>query len=513
MLDDFSPKRQHRARDAGFAPCASALRCLKFALALAFAAWCCIVACHIAPLWAEHAAPVEVVSSAVAPQPAVPALAPVETSPPPGRLSTRLRAAATVAPAPPPFEETDESYHIVFSTGCSEFQDWQSIGVYSSAETVGQRGIITRIASGCSEQQRFALTRAMAHLPKRCRIHFAPNTDVKDHAGRFYKYANKPLGMMHWLMNAQPRIPPRATVALIDPDFFFLMPLWHDSFETNVQYITTGAAKKTPMPRDRKSGKVRVGEGSMIAQRYGIGGKPWTLAPGRNGQKTWAIKEYFTSIGRPRSPALASDLIGDESRAGEFYSIGAPYIALASDWLPISTNWTALMYMAVERNFGNLAEMYAMVLAVADYGIRPAMVDSLMVSNVDAGGEGWPWVDTLPMDRGCDPTILTEEFPLPTFLHYCQGYKHPGIMPNPGFLFSKYSVPDVILECPAENEGNQKEKRKGNGKMMLDEKGFLPEPDIHSVASTKRDLRNIFAHCLATRGTNQAVRDYRSWFC
>lgn len=26
-------------------------------------------------------------------------------------------------------EPLDESYHIVFSTGCSEFQDWQSIGV------------------------------------------------------------------------------------------------------------------------------------------------------------------------------------------------------------------------------------------------------------------------------------------------------------------------------------------------------------------------------------------------
>jgi hypothetical protein len=36
----------------------------------------------------------------------------------------------------------------------------------------------------------------------------------------------------------------------------------------------------------------------------------------------------------------------------------------------------------VERNFGNLAEMYAMVIAVADLGIRPARVDNLMVSNV-----------------------------------------------------------------------------------------------------------------------------------
>lgn len=107
-----------------------------------------------------------------------------------------------------PFEETDDSYHIVFSTGCSEFQDWQSIGVYSSAKAVGQRGIITRIASGCTKEQEAALTHAMSHMPMptKWRIHFAPNTDVKDHNGHFYKYANKPLGMMHWLMHAEPKV-------------------------------------------------------------------------------------------------------------------------------------------------------------------------------------------------------------------------------------------------------------------------------------------------------------------
>ena len=68
-----------------------------------------------------------------------------------------------------------------------------------------------------------------------------------------------------------------------------------------------------------------------------------------------------------------------------------------------------------------------MVIAVADYGIRPVMIDNLMVSNVGAGGEGWPWVDKLPMDRGCDPSILTDpDFELPSFLHYCQRYEAVG---------------------------------------------------------------------------------------
>jgi hypothetical protein len=172
---------------------------------------------------------------------------------------------------------------------------------------------------------------------------------VKDHAGRFYKYANKPLGMMHWLLHAEEPVPPTATVALIDPDMFFLRPLWHDSFDAPAKYFASGGARKTPMPP-------AVGPGVMVAQRYGIGGAPWTKRTvGRNGQKPWGLKDYFTAFGRPHSPALAEDL--DEGRAANFFSIGAPYIALAGDWLPIASNWTGLMPMAVQRNFGNLAEM------------------------------------------------------------------------------------------------------------------------------------------------------------
>ena len=220
---------------------------------------------------------------------------------------------------------------------------------------MGQRGVITRIASGCRPQQEASIRHAMSHLPARCRVFFAPDTDVKDHAGRYYKYANKPLGMMKWLQAGS--VPPTATVALIDPDFFFLRPLWHDSFDADDATFASGAAKTTPMPRPLKPK-------TMIAQRYGIGGKPWTSAPGRNGQLAWKLRDYFTSIGRPDSPASAPDL--NERSADAFYSIGAPYIALAQDWLPIATNWTGLMPMAVARSFGNLAEMYAMVIAVAD---------------------------------------------------------------------------------------------------------------------------------------------------
>ena len=188
-----------------------------------------------------------------------------------------------------------------------------------------------------------------------------------------------------------------------------------------------------------------------------------------------------------------------------------------------------------------------MVIAVADYGIRPVMIDNLMVSNVGAGGEGWPWVDKLPMDRGCDPKILTDpEYNLPTFLHYCQRYEieelknlaahqglggggnngNDGAMDERGafWMYTKYQVPDEILHCPAGSralegssaaaEGVKKAKKKGaQKKLRMNKDGFLPEPPTDLVATKKANLRNMFAHCAATRATNQAAKDYRRWFC
>ena len=112
----------------------------------------------------------------------------------------------------------------------------------------------------------------------------------------------------------------------------------------------------------------------------------------------------------------------------------------------------------MERNFGNLAEMYALTLAVADYGIRPVMIDSLMVSDVKAPGEGWPWIDKLPMNRGCDRTILTDAaFQLPTFLHYCQRYEIEELKKNANQQMYK----ENLSMAGGGNNGNRVEGERG----------------------------------------------------
>lgn len=52
--------------------------------------------------------------------------------------------------------ETDADgvrYHLVFSTDCTPYQHWQSYLVYYTAMSIQQPGHVTRIASGCEQDE------------------------------------------------------------------------------------------------------------------------------------------------------------------------------------------------------------------------------------------------------------------------------------------------------------------------------------------------------------------------
>ena len=50
-------------------------------------------------------------------------------------------------------DEDGAKMYIVFSTDCGEYQHWQSYLLFFSAVRVRQPGFITRIASGCTDDQ------------------------------------------------------------------------------------------------------------------------------------------------------------------------------------------------------------------------------------------------------------------------------------------------------------------------------------------------------------------------
>lgn len=75
---------------------------------------------------------------------------------------------------------TGVTYHTVFSTGCSTFQDWQSYVFFYHMLHSGQEGPVTRIASGCEDDAAKELEDIFANeiavmAPDRFRLHLTPD--------------------------------------------------------------------------------------------------------------------------------------------------------------------------------------------------------------------------------------------------------------------------------------------------------------------------------------------------
>ena len=119
--------------------------------------------------------------------------------------------------------EMDMALHIVFSTDCTPYQDWQALLVFHSAFRVGQLGRLTRIASGCTEEKKLELSALYAKLWPRNSVHFTPDF-TRTESGEKYEFYNKPYGMLDFLTNGT-NVEKDAIIAIIDPDFLFMRPL------------------------------------------------------------------------------------------------------------------------------------------------------------------------------------------------------------------------------------------------------------------------------------------------
>lgn len=87
----------------------------------------------------------------------------------------------------------DVEYHIVFSTGCSLYQDWQSYVFFFQAMKSQQPGTVTRIVSGCQPEEEEKMTEQFANeihpmAPDgRFQIHFTPDYS-KTPSGKTFVY-------------------------------------------------------------------------------------------------------------------------------------------------------------------------------------------------------------------------------------------------------------------------------------------------------------------------------------
>ena len=78
-----------------------------------------------------------------------------------------------------------------------------------SALKIRQTGHVTRIASGCNDDEAKDIQnwfdQHIAHMSKRFHLHLTPHfSSAKDEKGmvKDYKYFNKPFGLRHWMENS-----------------------------------------------------------------------------------------------------------------------------------------------------------------------------------------------------------------------------------------------------------------------------------------------------------------------
>jgi len=371
--------------------------------------------------------------------------------------------------------------HIVFSTDCSEYQDWQTLLLFHSAKVVGQKGRITRIASGCTDEKQQQLTELYQRLYPEFGAHFTPDFKKDAKTKKSYDFYNKPWGMKHWLEYCKPPLPEDTYIALLDPDMILLRPLTRSISEDPAAIFDREYyAKEGPLP-------LMVSKGHAVAQMYGLGA-PWTNDNHKKFRRGKICGEG--------SPCLLTQL-----RFGEMhYSVGPPYFLHKTDMHAVVDTWTEFVPRVYEDYPYLLAEMYAYSMAAAHEKLPHLQVEHYMVSNVDATGEGWPHVDAQPVV--CVPPdekgIFYPGQNMPTVAHFCQGYVADDI----GWY--KRRMPKNIFSC--------------DSPMLVNPPVNITvhEPtknDRQSQNKFRRDKRNAFMACVAYSTMNAALIDYKQRMC
>ncbi|KAH8054864.1 hypothetical protein JL720_14387 [Aureococcus anophagefferens] len=321
---------------------------------------------------------------------------------PPAPLSAKIRGAEKAleaaiaaakqrieAAAAPDDGDRSRRVHVVFSTDCTPYQDWQSEVVFNSADVVGHKGPVTRIASGCKDGREEKLRARYAQLygeHSRFSMHVTPEFNKGEKAGKAYHFYNKPRGIEHFLESGGVDFAGAPIVALIDPDFAFLRPLTDVVERENALLIKPWTKEELP---------AFVDEGHPVGQQYGLGTHWLTFD-----------REKICGAGRRVSRRIR--------RAPTSTTRGPPYVMHHADWRRLAPVWRDFAPKVYAQYPDLLAEMYAYCMARRTSGSRARSSPRAR------------------RHRGPAPR-------LPTFLHYCQNYRLGE------YMFAKRRVPPKLF--------------------------------------------------------------------
>jgi len=387
-------------------------------------------------------------------------------------------------------------YHLIFSTDCGTYQHWQSYLTFYRAMRVKQPGHVTRIASGCNDEEKAVIEEwfenNIQHMSRRFHLLLTPHfSAVKDENGNIigdYKFFNKPHGLKYWLENS-PLLDydgngnfPKSQddiVILIDPDMSMMRPITKD-FTSDEDVVIAKFRKDNIVART-------VGHGKPFAQTYGFGAQ-------------W-LKLDTAKIAGPDSPLTS--MTDKEGRL--YYPVGPPYIATVTDSYQIALKWTEFVPKVHEQYPHLLAEMFAYSLAAAHLDLKFQLIQSLMISDTNTGdGEGWALIDKMPADEVCSIAREVDytKHSLPHVVHLCQRYSV-----GKEWFFGKRKIPHDVFEC----ENPLFEDPPDNIATAFDYK--WPPKGKKTELKPVMVQREAFMICHLTTAMNEAAEYYKRSAC
>lgn len=388
-------------------------------------------------------------------------------------------------------KQQPKPFHIVFSTGCNAFQDWQSWAFLYQIYRSGQEGDVTRVASGCDKESEAVIRSQMQQLPTAERFHLHVTPDYsKLKPEKDYKFFNKPHGLFHWFQHGlgYPQSAPKykdTIFVILDPDMFLLKPFQDD-------YTNDKSLKWT-----KKQERYVIEKGRPMTQRYGFGSR-WLEKVQKD---IPSIVKALTITKQQKSHLF--DWTSKE--IDNHYVAGPPYMAVGDDMFAIVKTWAEAALPVYDLTTNHLSEMWAYSTAAAHLELPHQTAGGLMMSEVHDDHEGWGVIDRAePTEQVCsfEPKWIQS---LPPVLHFCQRY-YLG-----PYFFSKYKLPKTWLSCehpllvdPLDIDGPSFADQYDNS--------VTPNGEFNRVKPTQR-RRHAFMICQITKILNEATLHWKKMHC
>ena len=248
----------------------------------------------------------------------------------PGQLNHGKVAFQTLSKAPE-LAKPVPRYFMVFSTSCTDQQNWESYLFFFHAFKARQTGTVTRIVSGCNDEQENELRKFhrdyIATMNPNFKVHFTPDFSQIESDGTIrgkqpYKYMNKPYGLRHWMENSlgvyangtNPKGSLNWIIMLMDPDMVLLRPMTHNFTDIDNHLWV----EKEPATRV-------VAHGRPIAQQDGYLRNEW-------------MKLDFAYITNKTKDEVVER---PKQQDGPIHwNTGPPYLATVKDMRNIVEKWT-----------------------------------------------------------------------------------------------------------------------------------------------------------------------------